>query len=342
MTPDLDPALIDRHLAGTASADDARALDAWVAADPARAAWLAALRERVAARDERTWNVEAAWRKVASRTTDAPRVLPLTRSVPARRTVPAWARRAAAAVLLVAGGAGVWRASRQPDAPPAESIAMRELVAPRGGRANVLLVDGTRVRLNAGSRLRYAIGAAGPREVWLDGEGEFEVTHDAARPFRVHAGDGVAEDLGTRFVVRAYPELRRVDVLVTEGRVALRRASAAATTRDVAELGPGQLGTLGAAGAPTVTNDVPAERYVAWTTGALVLDGVPLADALPQLERRYDVRITLADTALGARRVVGRFRDQPVGDVLDALALAIGARWTRSGGDVTLRAAEAP
>ncbi len=59
--------------------------------------------------------------------------------------------------------------------------------------------------------------------MWLEGEGYFEVTHDARRPFRVHAGDALTEDLGTRFVVRAYPELAAVDVAVAEGVVSLRR-----------------------------------------------------------------------------------------------------------------------
>ena len=80
-----------------------------------------------------------------------------------------------------------------------------------------------RVTLNAGSRLRWrADYGARTREVQLEGEGYFEVRHDGARPFRVHAPGAVAEDLGTRFTVRAYPEGSGVEVAVAEGRVALR------------------------------------------------------------------------------------------------------------------------
>jgi len=59
-------------------------------------------------------------------------------------------------------------------------------------------------------------------KVYLQAEAYFVVTHDAARPFRVHARDAVAHDLGTRFVVRAYAELPRIEVIVAEGAVSLR------------------------------------------------------------------------------------------------------------------------
>jgi len=348
MTRDPEWSLVDRYVAGEATADDLRALHAWTAEDPTRVVWLDALRAHATAADARR-DVDAAWSRVASRTVQAPttrRTLTVERGTAARSTWSArapWIARAAAAVVLVVAGVGLWRTSSRPARRAAPVTAMRELVAPRGGRADIRLADGTRVALNAGSKLRYAAsyGRASVREMWLDGEGYFEVRHDATRPFRVHAGGGVAEDLGTRFVVRAYPELARVEVMVAEGRVALRHDVPGLGARaDSAVLGPGQLGRL-SGDALTVSSAVGEERYLAWTTGALVLDDVPLRDALPLLERRYDLSITLADSALGSRRVVARFRDQPADEVLGAIALALGARVERHGRDVTLRASTA-
>ena len=267
------------------------------------------------------------------------------RGTPSRavRSRVQWLRRAVAAVLVLVAGAALWRTTSRPTRRAATASTMRELVAPRGGRADIRLMDGTRVALNAGSRLRYApdYGRAPVREMWLEGEGYFEVRHDAARPFRVHAGGGVAEDLGTRFVLRAYPEQARVEVMVAEGRVALRRDDAGVAARtDSAVVGPGQLGRV-SGDSVTVRPTSDEERYLAWTTGTLVLDDVSLRDALPLLERRYDLSITLADSALGSRRLVGRFRDQPATEVLDAISLALGARYERHGRDVTLRASAA-
>jgi transmembrane sensor len=214
---------------------------------------------------------------------------------------------------------------------------MRELVAPNGERTTATLADGSRVILNAGSTLRYSADIErGSRDVYLDGEGYFEVTHDAGRPFRVHARHGVAHDLGTRFSVRAYPELARVEVVVAEGRVSLRRDQPAAS--DSVILAPGQLGRLDQSGPPSVVS-VDTAAFIGWTGGSLVLEGLTLDEVLPQLQRRFDVEIRITDRALASRRVFARFRDESLTQVLDALSLALGARYERSGRVVTLHSA---
>jgi transmembrane sensor len=212
---------------------------------------------------------------------------------------------------------------------------MREMVTPNGARSTFTLDDGSRVTLNAGSRLQWAADfGARARDVYLQGEAYFAVTHDAARPFRVHARGAVAHDLGTRFTVRAYPELPRVEVVVAEGSVSLRRNRG--ETRDSAILAAGQLGRIGDTGPPTIESNVAVERWTAWTGGSLVLDGLTLAEALPQLDRWYDARIVVVDSALARRRVTARFHDETLPQMLDALTLALGARWRQSGRSITL------
>jgi transmembrane sensor len=261
----------------------------------------------------------------------------------------------AAGLLVAAVGLGAWRVVRSRGAAGAalvadETLATRVAEAPRGqagGRLAVDLPDGTRVLLHAGSRLRYppTLGAAGAaRDVWLDGEGYFEVRHDAARPFRVHARDALAEDLGTRFVVRAYPELATVDVAVAEGVVALRRQPPAGSRRptgDSAVIRAGQRGTLPVTGgAPTVEPAGDLTRFIGWTAGTLALDGGTLAEALPRFERWYDVNVVLADRRLASRQVVARFRNEPLAQAIDELAIALGARVSRSGRTVTFSGKE--
>ncbi len=332
MTEQPDWRALDRHLTGEASPDEERAVREWIAADPARAEVLRQLRAgHAAAGDERRWDVDAAWMRVMARA----RSTPMRRidTVRPRFSAPGW--RVAAAVLLIAAAYGTWQAVK-----PASSrqVAMRELVAPNGRRTTATLGDGSRVVLNAGSRLGYAADIArGSRDVYLDGEAYFEVTHDAARPFRVHARGGVAHDLGTRFTVRAYPELSRVEVVVTEGKVSLRRDDPAAT--DSVVLVAGQRGRLPATGSPIVESGVDTAAFLGWTGGSLVLEGLSLEDAIPQLERWFDVEIRVADPALASRRVLARFRDETLTQVLDALCLALGARYERAGRVVTLHTA---
>jgi transmembrane sensor len=211
----------------------------------------------------------------------------------------------------------------------------RVVTAPRGQRVEVRLSDGTRVLLGAGSTLRHAgTFGTGVREVALDGEAYFVVTHDERRPFLVRAGDLIATDLGTEFLVRAYPEDIRAQVVVRSGAVAVRSARAQDTTKASRVVGPGELGKLGADGQPTVMQADTAVSF-AWTRGTLVFDGMPLREALPQLSRWYDLDFRLADPALGSIPLSGSLDQTMTADRLDLLAASLGLRQVRNGRVVT-------
>jgi transmembrane sensor len=333
----LDWQLIDRYLAGEASPNEIADLQARAADDPAWAEALAMLRSDVATPAPRQWDANQAWSRIrprlaTNRDRSAPRAEPTTRHA-SRYSSIGW--RIAAGVLVVAGSLTAWQlTARSRASTPNAAATINEIVTPNGARNTVTLGDGSRVTLNAGSRLRWApdFGGRG-RDVYLDGEAYFVVTHDATRPFRVHARNAVVHDLGTRFTVRAYPELPRIEVVVAEGGVSLRHDR---PTADSTIVSAGQLGRLGPSGPPTVESNITVERWTAWTGGSLVLDGLTLAEAVPQLERWYDATITVTDPRLAARRVSARFHDETLPQMLDALTLALGARWQRSGRSVTL------
>jgi len=336
MPDPLDWPLLDRYLAGEASPAEQTEVHAKTKADPAWAEALAMLRSDFSARPRDTWNVDSAWSRTRPRLAEQATRLPAERT-PARPT-PVYATtwfRIAAAVLVVAGTLTTWRlASNQTDRQPDAVATMNDIVTPNGTRQTITLGDGSRVTLNAGSRLRWGTDFGNrTRDVYLDGEAYFAVSHDRTRPFRVHTRNAVAHDLGTRFTVRAYPELPHVEVVVAEGAVSLRQDRPAA---DSAILGVGQLGRLGESGSPIIESNIPMERWTAWTGGALVLEGLTLAEAVPQLERWYDATIRVADSRLAQRRVAARFHDETLSQMLDALTLALGARWEQSGRTITL------
>jgi ferric-dicitrate binding protein FerR (iron transport regulator) len=212
---------------------------------------------------------------------------------------------------------------------------MREIFTLNGQRTTVTLDDGTRISLNGASRLRYdASYGRTTRDVYLDGEGYFEVKHDAKRPFRVHVRDGVAEDLGTRFTVSAYADQPTIEVAVAEGVVALGRDSASGA--EAVRLEAGDVGRLSDSGAPTKTRLASLDRYIGWTEGTLVLDSVPLRRAAREIERWYGVKIIIADSALAKRPVVARFQRESVQEAIDAVAFALGARSERRESTYTL------
>jgi transmembrane sensor len=243
-----------------------------------------------------------------------------------RRPRPRWWSYAAAAVLTV-GAVGLWQR---------QSTARDVVSAPLGQRVAVTLPDGSTITLAAGSTASWVRGfRGGQRDITLEGEAYFEVVHDSTTPFLVRARDGVAQDVGTRFIVRAWPELTQLEVAVEEGVVALAD-SAAARTVPVAkrvQLRAGQRGRLGPDGAVAV---LPVDSAAfSWLTGALAFTDVPAQEAVAVIGRWYGVQIAVAP-ALAERRLTARFVSQPLPQLLDALALSLGATVDRRGMQITL------
>ena len=213
---------------------------------------------------------------------------------------------------------------------------MRLYATVRGERADLHLADGTRIALNVDSRLQLPLDfGRRNRTVYLEGEAYFQVQHDSTRPFRVVAANTVTEDLGTGFVVRAYPGSSGVRVVVAHGKVALRQArdSAAGTVLSI-----GDLGRLDTSGVVTVRSGVDVSRYTAWTEGRLEFVNTPLSEVVSQLERWYDLDITLVDSGLSARPLTATLGHQSTDEMLQLLAASLDVRVQRDGRRVTLHA----
>jgi ferric-dicitrate binding protein FerR (iron transport regulator) len=337
---DLDWSLFDRYLAGDLPPAEQERFERWLAERPERAAQAAAFRRAV---DELSSDVsaeerEAMWAGIAERTGVAlparPTAQPASAPEPAarpRRRRPQYL--AAAAAVAAAVGATLVTRAWIGRAAPVEHAEERVVTVPRAQQARFRLPDGTAVLLGGGSTLRHprSFGAAS-REVVLEGEAYFTVEHDAQRPFRVHAGDLVATDLGTEFLVRAYPEDGRGRVVVRSGEVAVSAAGAGAAQGLVVR--PGELGRLDAGGAPVV-EQADTAAYFAWTRGLLIFDATPLREALPQLSRWYDLDFRLSDTSLGSVPLSGTLDHTLTDDRLELIAGSLGLRQTRSGRVVT-------
>ncbi len=234
---------------------------------------------------------------------------------------------------VVATLAAVWwpLASRRQSP---DRLLLRTLQTPPGQRATFQLPDGTEVMLGVASTLRHA-ATWGPRskEVFLEGEAYFDVNHDEARPFVVHARNLTAEDLGTEFIVRAYPEDTAPQVIVRAGRVRLHHATRS-TTRAGQVVLAGHVGQVNPTGGITVRQADTAARF-AWTRGWLVFDAVPLRDAIPHLSRWYDLTFQLSDSSLGSILLTANLRNQPTEDALQSLAGSLGLRHVSLEGMVT-------
>jgi transmembrane sensor len=108
-------------------------------------------------------------------------------------------------MVAAAAAAVAFAALRMTDpAPPKPAPEPRTFTTAVAQRAEVRLIDGTRVMMAPGTTLRVAADFGSQRrDVWLEGEAFFDVVHDRTRPFTVRAGSVSAHDLGTAFAVRS-------------------------------------------------------------------------------------------------------------------------------------------
>lgn len=127
-----------------------------------------------------------------------------------------------AAILIVAFFLSLWMFEHSNKNKATEQIRYLEKISLYGQQINIQLPDGSKVKLNAGSKLiapEKFVGST--REVELVGEAYFEIERDAERPFIVRSEGLDVEVLGTSFNIRAYPEEEDIQVAVNTGKVSV-------------------------------------------------------------------------------------------------------------------------
>ena len=340
MLPDPTDAELARNLAGASNDAERQRIDAWASESPANGARLEELRTVwAAAGPAELSDSSALWARVRARTIAVD--LPSEPIAPRRAAIVEQPRRlmhtmrsvATAAGLIIAVGGAVLllRQSSPPGASTPATAAAHEYSTGRGKQATVQLADGSHIMLAPQSRVRIRPGFGGAsREIDVEGEAMIDVAHDASRPFRVHIGNAVAEDIGTRFDIRSYAGEQTVMVAVAEGAVSLgsKVDSAARRSARAAEgvvLHAGVVGHLDAQGRVTTRQPAQLVDVFAWTSGTLTFDGAGFDDVRHTLERWYDVRIQVDGASLLNRRVTARFNGQAAHAVISDLATTLGA-----------------
>lgn len=198
------------------------------------------------------------------------------------------------------------------------------------------LPDGSRVILAPNSHLQYAMAPrSGAREIRLEGEALFDVTHDDERPFRVRTRRAVVEDLGTSFVVREYAADSRARVAVRSGAASLHTSGDASASP--VDLRPGDGAYVDSTGTIARFTGDP-ESFGAWTAGYLTFDGASLPEVLSQLATWYDVEFRMTDSALAKQYFTGGLTSTSLSEALEILGPIVHARFAQEGRVVTVTA----
>ena len=241
-----------------------------------------------------------------------------------------WAQRAAAVLfipLLVVQLVHYWGGDEQ------ELAQMLEVKTNPGMTTSLTLSDGTVVFLNSESRLTYPSHFNGDtRNVTLQGEAYFEVTRNEEIPFKVHTEELDVKVLGTKFNFRNYKDDLEAKVCLLEGKVALN------TRQKETILHPDQQALLDKKTGKLFVSGTKAAYSAEWTNDRLYFDEVLLSDIIKELERSYDVKITVADDTLNTIRFYGNFRkrEQSIQEIMNVLSSTDKMTYTMNGKNIVI------
>lgn len=184
-------------------------------------------------------------------------------------------------------------------------VSLIEHFVPAGKREQVILPDSSRVWLNSGTVLIYPSTFVGQtREVYLSGEGYFEVEKNAEQPFIVKARTLNVEVLGTRFNVLAYPEVGQIVTTLEEGSVQVRLQD---EDNKVFHLVPDEQLLYSIETGKVDIKQVVSADYSDWREGGLLFDNYSFTDIIRILQRTYGVAIHLQTSVYNKNKLTVHF-----------------------------------
>ncbi|MDR2497290.1 MAG: FecR domain-containing protein [Tannerellaceae bacterium] len=196
--------------------------------------------------------------------------------------------------VQMASGAESSLADDKPDA-------FNQVIVPKGKYTSMVFSDGSRLWLNAASRVVYPpVFGSRERSIYLEGEAYLEIEPDRMRPFIVKTKQLEVRALGTAFDVSAYDDEAAQTVVLLSGRVAVRTKG---SKPHETELSPNHMFSL--VGEDKGVCRVKAEDYISWKDGTYIYKDEKLSVILERLERYYGLTICY-EPEVGAMRFTGK------------------------------------
>lgn len=182
---------------------------------------------------------------------------------------------------------------------------LSEVVVPNGSKIQLTLQDGSKVWLNAGSRLQYDSNfGKKSRIIKLSGEAYLEVARNEASPFIVDAGAVKVKVLGTRFNINAYSDNNEIKVALLQGSIEMKTSGG--TTL---QLAPQDVARFNISSGQTQlchSSDC-SQNPIDWVDSRLVFDGEDFEQIAHTLERNFNVKINIHRDTIKKRRFIGDF-----------------------------------
>lgn len=199
---------------------------------------------------------------------------------------------------------------------------LNKLIVPIGKTAQLKMLDGTMVYMNAGSQLVFPVIFNDiERQAYLSGEAFFEVTHNEQFPFKVVTGNINVEVLGTKFNVAAYPNENEIETFLLEGKVKVTE-NKSFFKKNEEYLKPLQRAIYVNNGGKIEIKDVNDTDYITWYKGYISFKSVKLSTVINKLERTYGIHIELSNPEVAQKTISGKLKikNESVETIIQVLA----------------------
>lgn len=176
----------------------------------------------------------------------------------------------------------------------------------------LLLIDGSKIWVNADSEIRYFNdNKSNTRDVYLKGEAYFEVSRDESKPFIIHMDNSSVRVLGTKFNINSYDKNNIITSIVS-GKVRY------SNNKENIILTANTKGYVGANG-NLVKSVCVASDDTAWKMGKLIFNNHSLSDIAKELERRFNIRIEV-DKSISNKSITASFENESIMEILKIMS----------------------
>tara|TARA_R110000868_G_scaffold157160_2_gene384292 strand:- start:1245 stop:2501 length:1257 start_codon:yes stop_codon:yes gene_type:complete len=219
-----------------------------------------------------------------------------------------------------------------------DKLVYNTLNIPHARQFDLVLSDGTKVKLNSGSSIKYPVRflKGQDRKVFLKGEAYFDVTTDKAHPFIVNADEMNIQVLGTQFNLSFYAEDEDISTVLVEGAVVLYKEGADINTNSSSQLVPGQKAEWNKINNTMTIKEVDTNIYTAWKDGYLVFKGSPFYSIRSKLERHFNITIDDKSGRLENQIYTATFRNETIEEILKAFQEDTPFEFIHEGAKITI------
>lgn len=356
--------LLVKYLTGTAERKEREEALAWINADDENRKYFDSLRDvyetTKLTQTNFPYNTDISWQKVRAKYYKQ-RLVSIENDQKEDRTYyirEIFKYAAIIAVVVTLGVVGIRALDKVPEIKSTQ--AWNEVEAPFGSRTVVNLADGSKVWLNAGSKLKYAVNfGQKAREVFLTGEAYFDVAKNTRLQFIVKTSHLDVKVYGTEFNVKAYPEENTIQTTLVKGAVTIVGQDGSGSGKEV-KLQPNQLVTY-IKNVNLFKSEIVKEKsekklekavhetdnlvllpkvdpvfYTSWKDSRWIIEGETLANLAVKLERRYNVKFEFKSPSLELYKFTGTLKDETLEQVLNLMKISAPIEFNIDGNSVYL------